>query len=93
MLFFQFAFKSYSVEDDDYEGYDYSLTGHLSAVRLVFLYRFIQEVSWNFEPIPSNLLAIGNLLFLYRVNCKVVNLEFFLFLFVYVYEHFRVECF
>ncbi|XP_057544625.1 uncharacterized protein LOC130823840 isoform X3 [Amaranthus tricolor] len=44
----KFAFKSYSVEDDDYEGYDYSLTGHLSAVRLVFLYRFIQEITVYF---------------------------------------------
>lgn len=43
---FQFKFNSYSAEDDDYEGYDYSLHGHLSAVRIVFLYRFVQEVCW-----------------------------------------------
>lgn len=42
---FQFTFNSYGAEDDDYEGYDYSLRGHLSAVRIVFLYRFVQEVS------------------------------------------------
>lgn len=48
----QFTFNSYSIEDDDYEGYDYSLTGRLSAVRIVFLYRFVQEV----------------LLFLYAIN-------------------------
>lgn len=41
----QFVFKSHSTEDDDYEGYDYSLRGRLSAVRIVFLYRFVQEVS------------------------------------------------
>jgi vacuolar protein sorting-associated protein 13A/C len=43
-FFFQFKFNSYSAEDDDYEGYDYSLQGQLSAVRIVFLYRFVQEV-------------------------------------------------
>lgn len=43
----QFTFQSYSVEDDDYQGYDYSLTGRLSAVRIVFLYRFVQEVSFR----------------------------------------------
>ena len=48
VLFFfpQFKFNSYSAEDDDYEGYDYSLQGRLSAVRIVFLYRFVQEVRW-----------------------------------------------
>ena len=40
----QFKFNSYSAGDDDYEGYDYSLSGRLSAVRIVFLYRFVQEV-------------------------------------------------
>lgn len=40
----QFNFKSYSAEDDDYEGYDYSLRGRFAAVRIVFLYRFVQEV-------------------------------------------------
>lgn len=45
MCVFQFKFSSYSTEDDDYEGYDYSLHGRLSAVRIVFLYRFVQEVS------------------------------------------------
>jgi len=43
-LFFQFKFHSYSADDDDYKGYDYSLQGQLSAVRIVFLYRFVQEV-------------------------------------------------
>lgn len=41
---FQFSFTSYSVGDDDYEGYDFSLSGRLSAVRIVFLNRFVQEV-------------------------------------------------
>ena len=42
---FQFTFNSYGIEDDDYEGYNYSLHGQLSEVRIVFLYRFVQEVS------------------------------------------------
>lgn len=45
LIHFQFTFNSYGAEDDDYDGYDYSLCGHLSAVRIVFLYRFVQEVS------------------------------------------------
>lgn len=55
ILHFQFSFKSYSAEDDDYEGYDYSLTGRLSAVRIVFLYRFIREVSANGNLLPWSL--------------------------------------
>lgn len=37
-------FQSYSQDDDDYDGVDYSLSGRLSAVRIVFLYKFVQEV-------------------------------------------------
>lgn len=36
---------SFNEDDLDYEGYDFSVTGKLSEVRLVFLNRFIQEVS------------------------------------------------
>nr|GEV02157.1 vacuolar protein sorting-associated protein 62 [Tanacetum cinerariifolium] len=49
----QFAFKSYSPEDDDYEGYNYSLSGKLSAVRVVFLNRFIQELSAYFVALAA----------------------------------------
>ncbi|XP_073012998.1 uncharacterized protein [Typha latifolia] len=49
----KFNFQSYSVEDDDYQGYDYSLSGHLSAVRIVFLYRFIQEITSYFMELAS----------------------------------------
>ncbi|KAG9136747.1 hypothetical protein Leryth_004514 [Lithospermum erythrorhizon] len=49
----EFVFKSYSTEDDDYEGYEYSLTGRLSAVRIVFLYRFIQEVTAYFMELAT----------------------------------------
>lgn len=40
----QLEFVSFNEDDLDYEGYDFSVTGKLSEVRLVFLNRFIQEV-------------------------------------------------
>ncbi|XP_059643008.1 uncharacterized protein LOC132284858 [Cornus florida] len=49
----KFTFKSFSAEDDDYEGYDYSLCGQLSAVRIVFLYRFVQEVTAYFMELAT----------------------------------------
>jgi vacuolar protein sorting-associated protein 13A/C len=49
----QFAFQSYSVDDDDYEGYNYSLIGQLSAVRIVFLYRFVQEFTSYFMELAT----------------------------------------
>ncbi|KAL8205058.1 hypothetical protein R6Q57_010681 [Mikania cordata] len=49
----QFKFKSYSPDDDDYEGYNYSLSGKLSAVRVVFLNRFIQEISAYFVRLAA----------------------------------------
>lgn len=48
-----FTFSSYSIEDDDYEGYDYSLQGSLSAVRIVFLYRFVQEITAYFMELAT----------------------------------------
>ncbi|XP_059434410.1 uncharacterized protein LOC132167446 isoform X2 [Corylus avellana] len=42
-----------SVEDDDYEGYDYSLCGRLSAVHIVFLYRFVQEITTYFMELAT----------------------------------------
>lgn len=41
----QLDFTSFSTDDDDYTSYDYSLTGQLSEVRIVYLNRFVQEVS------------------------------------------------
>ena len=38
-------FCSFSKDDNDYEGYEYSLVGKLSEIRFVYLNRFIQEVS------------------------------------------------
>ncbi|XP_061360270.1 uncharacterized protein LOC133304277 isoform X2 [Gastrolobium bilobum] len=49
----KFKFNSYSAEDDDYKGYDYSLQGQLSAVRIVFLYRFVQEIMVYFMELAS----------------------------------------
>lgn len=41
----QLVFCSFSPDDEDYEGYDYSLVGQLSEVRIVYLNRFLQEVT------------------------------------------------
>ncbi|KAJ1696999.1 hypothetical protein LUZ63_005511 [Rhynchospora breviuscula] len=49
----EYTFQSYSADDDDYDGYDYSLTGQLSAVRIVFLYRFVQEFMSYFMELAS----------------------------------------
>ncbi|RAL47445.1 hypothetical protein DM860_013410 [Cuscuta australis] len=49
----QFAFSSHNSEDDDYEGYEYSLCGRLSAVRIVFLYRFVQEITAYFMGLAT----------------------------------------
>lgn len=48
LLFMQLLFSSFSSDDEDYEGYEFSLSGQLSEVRIVYLNRFIQEVSQNF---------------------------------------------
>ncbi|CAK7326271.1 unnamed protein product [Dovyalis caffra] len=49
----KFNFSSYSAEDDDYEGYDYKLSGRLSAVRIIFLYRFVQEITAYFMELAT----------------------------------------
>ncbi|XP_020689359.2 uncharacterized protein LOC110104544 [Dendrobium catenatum] len=51
----QLDFCSYSEDDEDYGGYEYSLTGQLSEVRIVFLNRFVQEVlSYFMGLVPSD---------------------------------------
>ncbi|CAL0314336.1 unnamed protein product [Lupinus luteus] len=40
----QLEFTSFSNVDEDYDGYDFSLFGKLSEVRIVYLNRFVQEV-------------------------------------------------
>ncbi|XP_058190168.1 uncharacterized protein LOC131307586 isoform X5 [Rhododendron vialii] len=53
--FVELVFSSFSVDDEDYEGYDYSFFGQLSEVRIVYLNRFIQEVASYFMGlVPSN---------------------------------------
>ncbi|XAR70581.1 hypothetical protein NMG60_11027484 [Bertholletia excelsa] len=53
--FVELVFSSFTAEDEDYEGYDYSLSGQLSEVRIVYLNRFIQEVTSYFMGlVPSN---------------------------------------
>ncbi|PPS16895.1 hypothetical protein GOBAR_AA03703 [Gossypium barbadense] len=49
----KFKFNSFSAGDDDYEGYNYRLCGRLSAVRIVFLYRFVQEITVYFMELAT----------------------------------------
>jgi len=55
-LCLQLEFVSFNEDDLDYEGYEFSVTGKLSEVRLVFLNRFITEVilqllSFGYMPV------------------------------------------
>ncbi|CAI9095544.1 OLC1v1031527C1 [Oldenlandia corymbosa var. corymbosa] len=53
--FVELIFCSFNPDDEDYDGYDYSLTGQLSEVRIIYLNRFIQEViSYFMGLVPSN---------------------------------------
>ncbi|XP_042394059.1 uncharacterized protein LOC121984930 isoform X2 [Zingiber officinale] len=53
--FVELDFTSFSTDDDDYTSYDYSLTGQLSEVRIVYLNRFVQEVISYFTGlVPTN---------------------------------------
>lgn len=53
--FVELVFCSYSPGDEDYEGYDYSLVGQLSEVRIIYLNRFLQEViSYFMGLVPEN---------------------------------------
>ncbi|CAK9173344.1 unnamed protein product [Ilex paraguariensis] len=68
--FVELVFSSYSADDEDYEGYDYSLIGQLSEVRIVYLNRFIQEVvSYFMGLVPNNSKDVV------RVNDQVSNSE------------------
>ncbi|XP_024384462.1 uncharacterized protein [Physcomitrium patens] len=49
----ELEFQSYNKDEDDYQGFDYSLSGKLSAVRIVFLYRFIQEITAYFVALAT----------------------------------------
>ncbi|XP_042486677.1 uncharacterized protein LOC122066914 [Macadamia integrifolia] len=53
--FVELVFSSFSIDDDDYRGYDYSLFGQLSEVRIIYLNRFVQEVvSYFMGLVPNN---------------------------------------
>ncbi|VFQ66400.1 unnamed protein product [Cuscuta campestris] len=53
--FVELEFCSFNVDDEDYEGHDYSLLGELCEVRVVYLNRFIQEViSYFMGLVPNN---------------------------------------
>ncbi|ONK73416.1 uncharacterized protein A4U43_C04F31270 [Asparagus officinalis] len=53
--FVELDFSSFSADDEDYCGYEYSLTGQLSEVRIVYLHRFVQEiVSYFMGLVPNN---------------------------------------
>ncbi|MQL82370.1 hypothetical protein Taro_014851 [Colocasia esculenta] len=53
--FVELEFSSFSVDDEDYEGFEYSLNGQLSEVRIIYLNRFVQEVVSYFMGLaPSN---------------------------------------
>ncbi|XP_020979196.1 uncharacterized protein LOC107640015 [Arachis ipaensis] len=53
--FVELEFMSFSEDDEDYEGYDFSLFGELSEVRIVYLNRFVQEVVGYFIGlVPSS---------------------------------------
>lgn len=45
IVFVQLEFVSFNEDDIDYKGYEYSVTGKISEVRVVFLNRFVQEVN------------------------------------------------
>ncbi|KAK4844286.1 hypothetical protein QYF36_018501 [Acer negundo] len=53
--FVELVFTSFNVDDEDYQGYEYSLFGQLSEVRVVYLNRFVQEVaSYFLGLVPNN---------------------------------------
>ncbi|KAE8702415.1 hypothetical protein F3Y22_tig00110482pilonHSYRG00005 [Hibiscus syriacus] len=48
------VFTSFNSDDEDYQGYEYSLFGQLSEVRVVYLNRFVQEVISYFMGLVPN---------------------------------------
>lgn len=60
--FVELDFSSFSIDDEDYNGYEYSLVGQLSEVRIVYLNRFVQEVVGYFMGlVPSNVESVVKL--------------------------------
>ncbi|KAK1261313.1 hypothetical protein QJS04_geneDACA008707 [Acorus gramineus] len=52
--FVELDFSSFSVDDDDYIDFDYSLVGQLSEVRIIYLNRFVQEIASYFLGLASS---------------------------------------
>ncbi|KAJ4957745.1 hypothetical protein NE237_024856 [Protea cynaroides] len=52
--FVELVFSSFNIDDDDYRGYDYSLCGQLSEIRIIYLNRFVQEVVSYFMGLVPN---------------------------------------
>ncbi|KAK9094958.1 hypothetical protein Scep_026427 [Stephania cephalantha] len=52
--FVELVFTSFSSVDEDYNGYDFSLFGRLSEVRIIYLNRFVQEVISYFMGLVPN---------------------------------------
>ncbi|KAJ0048722.1 hypothetical protein Pint_15724 [Pistacia integerrima] len=52
--FVELVFTSFSIDDEDYKGYEYCLFGQLSEVRVVYLNRFVQEVVSYFLGLVPN---------------------------------------
>jgi hypothetical protein len=78
-LHMQLEFVSFNEDDLDYEGYEFSVTGKLSEVRLVFLNRFIQEVSFTFAVLWNILCQLTRLLqcdLQDTSNCRFSKLRF-----------------
>ncbi|XP_077244890.1 pleckstrin homology (PH) domain-containing protein [Tasmannia lanceolata] len=68
--FVELDFSSFSADDEDYRGYDFSLFGQLSEVRIVYLNRFVQEVASYFMGlVPSNAKKVV------KIKDQVTNLE------------------
>ncbi|KAK3008800.1 hypothetical protein RJ639_013898 [Escallonia herrerae] len=68
--FVELLFSSFNADDEDYKGYDYSLLGQLSEVRIVYLNRFILEVVSYFTGLVPN-----NPKDVVRVKDQVTNSE------------------
>ncbi|KAI5072395.1 hypothetical protein GOP47_0012501 [Adiantum capillus-veneris] len=70
--FIELGFSSFSKDDNDYEGYEYSMKGKLSEIRFVYLNRFIQEISSYFMA-----LAPQNPGYVVKIDNKVTDVERF----------------
>nr|XP_016473057.1 PREDICTED: uncharacterized protein LOC107795012 [Nicotiana tabacum] len=68
--FVELEFCSFNVDDEDYMGYDYSIIGQLSEVRIVYLNRFIQEIVSYFMGLVPN--SSNDVV---RINDQVTNSE------------------